>query len=822
MSGISSRTSIATAGAIAVFLALFSLVSWLVVLSRELPQIDNLGDYRPIAATKFFSDDGELVARFAHERRTVVSLGEIPKTVIHAFLAAEDRHYYTHEGIDYLGILRAVIKNLRPKARLQGASTITQQTVKTLVVGAERSYIRKIKEALLSWQLERNLSKDEILHIYLNQIYFGSGAWGVEEAAQTYFGKSVRDLNLSESAFLAAIPKNPSRYPPTKAPAHAKRRQAYVLEQMVQAGWASIEQATSAKSEILPTKPEPHAYLNKLPHYVEQARREVILKYGEQALYRDGMTIYLGVDAGAQMAAQRSLTHGLEAVAARRNMRIKQKRVEVDKLDRALLLIRERCQTLLQNLDQRRQLIGGVKPGTRLCDLIGVTEEDLFAPTKLAKRAVVRLATNATRFHGLISAVDLATNQVTVELGAGIAVFTPQTMNDWTGLPRLGGSAKSDVNLSGVFKKGDLITVEVESIETAPQTRAPSIVLRPIAVPILEGALVAIDPDNGLVRAMVGGYRQRPGGLLRATQSLRLPGSAFKPIVYLSGIESQKITQASLCADSPVVIRDKWTGKAWKPENYEDGRYDGNIIFRQALLKSKNTCSVKLAQLLGPDAIIDTAKRLGIAAKLPQNLTLALGTGALSPLELTRAYATIAAQGLATKPQFIRKVVSRDGKTLFESDSSRTRVASAASTFVLTQMMQAVVSEGTGRRAATLNLDLAGKTGTTNGSRDAWFGGFSPGLAAVVWVGRDDNRKMPSATGSNTALPIWMDFVAAAHAEMPRRSFSPPDEVTLTTIDPSTGRAVSPGSGISMAFITGTEPTEASVELPSIFIEDAE
>lgn len=782
-------------------------------LEKDLPDINSLADYRPMETTKVYSDDGYLVAELYEERRVYVPFDAIPKHVVYAFLAAEDASFYEHEGLDYVGILRAAIKNLRPGAHLQGASTITQQTVKTLVLGPERSYWRKMREAILSRQLEAMLSKEEILTLYLNQIYFGSGAYGVEEAARTYFAKSVRDVTLGEAALLAAIPKNPSRYTPRAEPTAAKERQKYVLEQMVENGWVEQKEADEALAKAVPEPPEKPEYLGETPHYIELVRRMLIEKIGEEELLHGGYTVYTAMNAPMQVAAQRSLRAGLEDIGKRHGYPGARARIEVDRLDSTLNRMHE---WLAERLERRRKIYPKERANGVVWDLSFASEEDLLeSKTLLAQLDLMPLEEGA-RIDAVVAKVDAVNGTITVDLGSRMGVIDFESLA-WARPFSATRATPAPKKPGDVARKGDVVAVRVLDIPRSSDAKVP---LELVSLPKVEGALVALDQHNRYVRALVGGYTMELGGLVRATQARRQPGSAFKPIVYTAGITEEAITPASTCADTPIVHRDPWTGEAWKPENYEDGRYDGNITYRTALTKSKNTCSVKLIDKIGPDKVIGTARSMGVQSDLPENLTLALGTGDITPMELANAYAVLSSGGYLADPIFIRKLTDRDGKTLFENRASLQPVIEPSAAYVVTQMMTSVVERGTAQRAKVLDRTLAGKTGTTNESRNVWFSGFSPELTATVWVGFDDNSSMGRLTGSSGALPIWIRFMGAALAGIPAREFTAPEDVVTVNVDPATGEPSSAEDAIEEVFIAGTEPTQANRPLPSIFTED--
>ncbi|MEE8410600.1 MAG: PBP1A family penicillin-binding protein, partial [Myxococcota bacterium] len=691
---------------------------------------------------------------------------------------------------------------------------ITQQTVKTLVLGPERSYTRKMREAILARELEQMLTKDGILHLYLNQIYFGSGAYGVEEASQTYFGKSVRELDLGEAAYLAAIPKNPSRYTIRANPAAAKERQAYVLNQMVANGWAEEKEAKKEIEAPIPSMPTNRPYLRKTPHYTEHVRRLLIEKYGEKRTYDGGLTVYTGMNAAAQVAAQDALRRGLEDLGRRHGYPGAPVRIEVDKLDRYTKILHEAFDTKVEHLAE----VGDTK--RRVWDLTRLTEQVLDEKSAVDSLRTKKL-TEGIRVTAIVANVDSVTDMVWLDLGSCRGKMTLRSLK-WARRFSPEEHTPPPRDPADVLHKGDLVQVDLSDVPVrlAADQSALTVKATLVPEPKAEGALVSIDPHTRYVRALVGGYRQEAGGLIRAVQSRRQPGSAFKPIVYAAGLDEGVITPASTCPDAAVVIRDPWTGKAWKPQNYEDGRYDGNITYRTALKKSKNTCSVKLIQKIGPEKVITLARAMGIDSTLPENLTLALGSGEVSPLELANAYATIASGGFKANPIFIRKVVDKDGRIVEETHAEPVEVLRPAVAYVLSHMMTSVIEDGTARRAKVLDRTLAGKTGTSNESRDVWFGGFSPELVGVVWVGFDDNAPLGRATGSSTALPIWIRYMDRALEGVPQRDFPPPEGVVFVKVDPETGLASHRANAIEEAFIEGSEPTEETQPLRSIFIED--
>jgi penicillin-binding protein 1A len=588
---------------------------------------------------------------------------------------------------------------------------------------------------------------------------------------------------------------------------------------MVDNGWADPEEAKKVIEAPVPKWVDHQPYLGETPHYVEHVRRLLIEKYGEETVYEGGMTVYVGMNAEAQLGAQAALRKGLEDLGRKHGYPGAHITIEVDKLGRTAKLLHEWVDATVEKL---KLVEGGhYNRHRRIWDLSRITSESLADDEALIEAAKLVRLEQGMRTTALVQKVDSVAKVVWVDLGTCRGKIPLQSMR-WARRFSVDANTPEPRDPSDVVRPGDLIQVEAVDVPVRLANDASKIVvgLELVPEPKAEGALVSIDPHTRYVRALVGGYRQTAGGLIRAVQSHRQPGSSFKPIVYAVGLDQDAITPASICPDTPIVIRDPWTGKAWRPSNYEDGRYDGNITYRTALKKSKNTCSVKLIEKVGPRKVIELAHAIGIESELPENLTLALGSGDVTPLELANAYATIASGGLFAEPVFIRKVVDAHGRVLEENRAEPKEVMRPAVAYVLGSMMRAVIEEGTGRRAKVLDRVLAGKTGTSNESRNVWFGGFSPELVAIVWVGFDNNAPLGRATGGSTALPIWIRYIGRALEGVPPREFPPPDDVVFAKIDPETGRLSNGPNAIEQAFIAGTEPTESTEELESIFLED--
>jgi penicillin-binding protein 1A len=785
----------------------------LAYLTADLPQIESLADYRPPQVSKLYSIEGHVVGQFAKERRTVVPFARIPKHVVHAFLAAEDAEFYHHKGLDYEGILRAFLKNLRPGAHLQGASTITQQTVKTLILGHERSILRKIREVVLARKLEHMLSKNDILHIYLNQIYLGAGAYGIEEAAQTYFNKHTPQLTLAEATLLAGIPKHPSKYAPKPGSVAAKQRQAYVLGLMLKHGWASQKEVDQALATPIADVLHPQNYLGVGPHYIEHVRTQLIEKYGEDTLYTGGLQVQLAMSATQQKAAHRAVRQGLEDLAQKQGYKGPPAKIPPQTLPEALQTLHSAWASALSERHKK-----DTRTMVWLWDLSSIAPSQTTSLPDISQKITMTPLEKGARVRALVTQINPAQNTAHIDLGSMVA-HIPLTAVTWA---RSFSSVKrtpAPRKISDVFMPGHMVDVIIKNISTT-SGKKPVVDLALTATPEVQAALVAIDPHTRGVTALVGGYSEDPAQFNRATQAHRQPGSAFKPLLYAAGLEQKVITPASLCTDTPVEIGDKWDGDAWRPENFEDGHYDGNITYRKALMLSKNTCSAKLADKLGVDAIVKTARALGIVSPIPHDLTIALGSGDITPLELCNAYTSMAASGKSAAPVFIRMVKNSEGKILEETKPNNTQALSSAAAYVLTSMMRSVVTGGTGARALSLGRPVVGKTGTSNDSRNVWFSGFAPDLVATVWVGFDNNQSMGWETGSTGALPIWVQFMAQSLTTYPVRDFHAPEGVVFVNIDPATGTPTGNTSGWNEVFISGTEPSAQTQILPSIYEED--
>lgn len=786
------------------FLLLLAFAAYFAFLMVSLPKVDRLADYKPPIVSKVFGDDGTLVGEFYLERRTVIEVDKIPRRLIQAFVAAEDSNFYQHKGLDYLGIVRALAKNIIHLRKKEGASTITQQVAKSMLLTPEKKFSRKLKEAILATRMEKQLTKDEILYIYLNQIYMGASSYGVELAAETYFSKSVEQLNLAEMAMLAGLPKAPNSYSPLKNMVKAKERQAYVLERMVKEGYITQAEADHAKATPIVISSLKKVNNEQSAYFLEQIRIQLEEKYGEEQLYKEGLNIYTTMNAEMQRGAYDAVVNGLKAVDKRQGFRGALK-----------YLTESEVEPFLKKIEDGIDLASLKQGGT---------------------------------YQGVVTAVDPVKGEATVKVGVRSGILPKKNMA-WGGKLTLQNSyGKLPEKVKGL-SLGSVIEVQV----VTPDVNGTRAVFSLDQTPEVQAAIYAMDPRTGGVKAMVGGYDFKKSQFNRATQAKRNPGSAFKPIIYGAALEAG-MTAATLIDDSPVEYSSGMS-KSWKPKNY-DNIYRGNVTMREALTNSINIVSIKILEQIGAGTAVEFARKLGIASPLEPSLALALGSSSVTPQELTAAYGVYAAGGYRVTPYFITKVTDRNGRVLeettaptlplFVNNSSAAgepleddsedlppkelpkqapaaaqsaglpqlpppvQVVSAEASYIITNLMQSVVNSGTGQRAKAVGRPVAGKTGTTNDMKDAWFVGFVPQLVAGVWVGFDQERSLGAGgSGGQAAAPIWAEFMQRAVAKLPVQNFTAPPNVTFATINPRTGRLAREGSDGSLreCFISGTEPT---------------
>jgi penicillin-binding protein 1A len=731
-------------------------------LNQDLPQINSLQDYRPATVTHVFSDDGRKIGEFYKERRIVIPLSDMPQNLINAFLAAEDSRFREHPGIDIQSILRAFIKNFQAGTITQGGSTITQQVTKSFLLTPERTYKRKLKEAILAYRIEKKFTKDEILYLYLNQIYLGHGAHGVESAAENYFGKHATDLTLGECAMLAGLPQAPSRYSPFQFPERAKQRQIYTLNRMKEEGMISNMEVTEAIDMPLDVKPRKNWFIEWVPFYTEHVRRYVEKKYGEDALYNRGLQIHTAVNIEFQKMAREAVKKGLTDLDRRMGYRGPLTHI-------AALQVEDFCRSAAEKI-QSNQLEKG-------------------------------------EIHtGVVTEVDDKNQTTTVRVGNFSGIIRIKTMT-WARRPDPDVAYYESAvrNPSRVFVPGDVIQVQV--LEKTDQKETYEFAL--FQEPVAQAALLSIEAETGHVKAMIGGRDFKDTQFNRAYQSRRQPGSAFKPIIYAAALD-KGYTPATVIMDSPVVYEDIARDFIWKPQNYKETFY-GPTLFRDALVHSRNVVTIKILQDIGIGYAIDYAQKLGITSDMSRDLSIALGSSGVSLLELVNAYSVFSNLGYFIEPVFITKIYDRDGNLLETSELVRKKVIDMRTAYIMTHIMESVVQSGTGRRVKALKRPVAGKTGTTNNLVDAWFLGYTPRYTTGVWAGLDQGASMGKGeTGSRTASPIWLDFMQKALEGKPARTFTVPEGIVFAKIDAKTGLLPINESQktIFECFKEGTVPTE--------------
>lgn len=721
------------------FLLLASVVAAVLVyreITTALPPLDSIVQYRAPLSTQIFAADGTLVGEFFYEKRYVVPFERIPAVVRNAFIAAEDDQFYQHRGIDLLGIVRALQSNLSAGGRVQGGSTITQQVVKQILLSPQKSYERKLKEILLAIRLERQLTKDQILSLYLNHIYLGGGAYGVAAAAEEYFGKPVEQLSLAEAALLAGLPQAPSRYSPVRHWPRAKARQRYVLERMAAEGMITPAEATLAAKEPLMLQPRKGSFRHA-PYYVEHVRRLLEARYGEQGLYQLGLRVYTALDLRLQTLAEEALLKGLRELQSRQKYSPAVRNLSPS--EREAFFVEQQRQLQGRPLDPQRSydavVIGTQNgPQVRIGEFAGTIVEP--PRLRLAVGDVVRV-----RLHSLPEGAD--------------------------------------------SRSGFRFALDTDSL--------------------IQGAAVVMEPTTGDVRALVGGTNFLNSQFNRATQAKRQPGSAFKPLVYAAAFDD-RFTPATVVLDAPIAFPDN--NGVWAPQNYEH-RFFGPTTLREALTFSRNVPTVKLAQQIGIHRLVTFVRSLGISSPLAPNLSLALGAAEVTPLELVAAYSAFANQGMRVEPRFITQIVDPHGELLEAVEPRAKAVLAPETAYIVTSVLQDVITKGTGRRAAAIGRPAAGKTGTTNDMNDAWFIGYTPQLLAGFWVGFDSKRSLgPGETGGRIAAPIWLEFMQGALAGEPVIDFPVPSGIRFVPIDRFTGQRTSPTSRAARieCFRAGTEP----------------
>ena len=741
-------------GLLALVVLFFGVFLWFKTYGFDIPDYSKLAQYEPPVTTRLYAGDGQVLMEYAVEKRIFVPEDKIPQKVKQAFIAAEDKHFYSHSGLDFLGITRAIITNVKNYAqgkRFIGASTITQQVAKNFLLSSERTLVRKVKEAILSYRMSKAYSKEHVLELYLNEIYLGNRAYGVAAAALNYFNKSLNDLELEEIAYLAALPKGPNNYNPKKRYDAAITRRNWVIDRMREDGYVDEAEAEIAKNKPLVVVDKKYGYLKDGEYFSDEVRRLLTKNLGENAVFEGGLMVRTTIDPQLQELATKVFRQGLINYDKRHGYRGADVNINISDDYKELL--------------KKANLPRG---------------ED-----KNWKKSIVLKTSNDS------ATVENIEGKVGIITLKSLA-WARKTLED----QKFGETPKS---VSDVLKVGDIIYTE--------EIKEGEFELRQI--PNVEGAMVVMSPHNGKILAMVGGFSFNKSQFNRATQAYRQTGSTFKPIVYASALELG-YSPTDLILDAPFVL-DQGVGlPLWKPSNYSKG-FSGLTTLRQGIEKSKNLMTVRLAQDIGMDKVSEMAKRLGVINNLPPLLSMSLGAGDTRLIDMVSAYSVFVNGGMKVSPYLIEQIQDRYGKSLYKNNDSscmgckvakysdnldipiinddRIRVLDELTAYQMVSIMQGVVQRGTGARLAGLKKNLAGKTGTTNENKDAWFVGFSPDMVVGVYVGFDDPRTLGKVeTGAQAALPIFYDFMKDALKDKPNYDFRIPEGIKFVRINPKTGK----------------------------------
>ncbi len=881
------------------------------VVSSDLPKLITVEDYKPLLVSEIYSRDGVKIGEYFRERRKLVPYQDIPKQVVQAFVAAEDDSFFEHGGINYTAIFRAVLANIRAGRKVQGGSTITQQVAKSLLLTPEKTYTRKIKEALLAYRMEENLSKEEILYLYLNQIYFGQGCYGVAFAAESYFNKPLKDLDLSEIAILAGLPQAPSRFSPIYNPQKAKERQLYVLGRMAAVGSITEEEAKKAGQKPLKIYTR-RDYKKIAPFYLETLRGLLVQKLGEEMVLDKGLKIYTGIDYKKQVVAREEVYRGLREVDKRQGYRGPLEHIQDPK--KALELLSATRNELVESKIEFKIVLpdGTVKQhGPMDFSRISKTPRASEEPQRKPLGTLPDYVDVGEITRGIVTEVNDAWGFVAVQFAEAQGLIDFESMK-WARKPNPNVRYDQDQisNPSEALKVGDVVLVKVvekvfsssrineelsklkqrdpKNFET-PKDLPPLnqyVGLELEQEPVVEGALISFDQKTEEIIAMVGGFDFDRSEFNRTIQAIRQTGSAFKPIVYASALD-HNYTAATPIMDAPIVYEEEQTQideygetedvvKKWKPLNHSK-KFSGDILFRNALIRSMNVPTVKIIEDIGIDWVAQYARRLGIFSPLNLDFTLALGSSGITVYEVTKVFAQFGRMGRRIRPKLIHSVKDQSGNEVLakisldqrfekeiaqiDADFEKRRLAylqteserhtlereredgpqspnekdgmggedgqslvpkiffkdpdqliSPTTAYLITSLLMGVVQDrgGTGGAARALGRPVAAKTGSTSNYYDGWFVGYTPQIVTGVWVGYDEEKSLgKSEVGGKTALPIWLNYMKAAHENLPVVSFPIPQGIVFANIDNETGRLASSKTSeevISQAFLEGTEP----------------
>jgi len=827
------------------FLSLFIILVFVALLgmgiylhySKDLPNIITLADYKPKIVSMVYDKNGVKMGEFYRENRQVLPFDSFPKLIVNAFVASEDGKFFEHKGLDFAGILRAMIANMKSGHFSQGGSTITQQVARSLLLTSEKKISRKVKEAILAGRIESHLTKHDILFLYLNQIFLGHNAYGVEAAASLYFNKDIKDVSLAEAALLAGLPQAPSKWSPFSNPDKAKERQIYVLTRMVEDGYITKAQAEKAANERIKLYKRADINLNLAPHFVEFIRKYMVAHYGDDKILDEGLRIYTTLDSTLQKTAQDSVADGLKALDKKQGFRGPIKRLNGDKeIDEAIAAINKEI------ADSVRDYIYFPEPWQefKIKNKMFVIEDKLNAKDLKKEKIPVPLD-KGINYKAVVLGINDKAQEIKVSVGYTQGVVKKEGFS-WIYKGRL---------TSGIIRKGDIILVTlikpgVFAIEQEP---------------LVEGALLSYNIVDGSINAMVGGYSFNGSEFNRAYQAKRQAGSTFKPLIYSAAMD-KGYTPATIVVDSPIVYEDEAAETTWKPSNYSEEFY-GDTTVRDAIVFSRNVPTTKILQDIKVSYAKDYAKRLGIRSAMPDDLSLGLGSTAVSLWEMTKAFSVFASGGKRVIPHFITKIEDRTGVTIEEYDPTKPMdyiggndeevkteekdnnntnnnneatnkepekegakkidlpppgfVIPPQTAYIMNYLLKEAATRGTGAKAsAALNIPLAGKTGTSNDFCDAWFIGYTPYIITGVWTGYDDESKTlgQGETGAEVSLPVWIQYMKEAVKKTPKTDFSQPDGIKYLKIDGKTGKIASRRSAkvLYMPFKDGTEPTQVEGE----------
>ncbi len=767
-------------GALVACVAGYGLYRWAV---NDLPSFSKIADYKPAQVTTVLARDGSLIGQLYREKRYVIGMNEMSPHLPHAFLAVEDSEFYDHPGVNIAAIFRAFIANMKSGNISQGGSTITQQIVKRLMLTPEKSYERKLKEAILAYRLEKQLSKDDILTIYLNQIFLGSNAYGVEAAARTYFGKHASELSIAECAMIAGLPQSPSTHNPYRHPEAAKKRQEHVLRRMRDLGWITDEEFEQAFYEKLEFSSMPSFMGREGGWYLEEVRRQLIDLfteefsaelgfdigvYGEDIVYEQGLTVHTSMEPVQQILADKAFRRGLEEAA-------------------------------------KRQGYEGAIAQVSINDVSAFFEENPFDIDKFKQGEWQKAVVLETEKAGAV-----------VRLGEYEGFLSVNTMG-WARKPHKAYNGRFTANAvkdaREVLNKGDVVWVSLnlpvqKELDKLKKNNPQNLALEeaelvaekvlPVALqqyPRVQGAMIALEPRTGDVVAMVGGYEFSYDGdqFNRATQAKRQPGSAFKPFVYSAALDAG-FTAGSMTLDAPIMIIDTFANNVWRPQNF-GGKFDGPLRFNRALARSRNLSTIRIAQEIGMDTVLERARQMKLAREYPlPTLAVSLGAIEVLPIDVVCSYSAFANLGKRPNPRFIQKIVGPFGNTLYETEPELEEVITPQNAYIMSQLLEGVIQYGTATALKEIDRPLAGKTGTTNNEVDAWFVGLTPELVTAAYVGFDQIEPMGRGeTGTGAALPIYKYFAEEVFQYYPPTDFERPENIYFRTVD-----------GISLPFVVGT------------------